>query len=88
MSINLLQIHLAKTNTHLLRLRRYHTTTTKAAISKKSKTTMGTMYNIHDIFASFPTDGGVNLLEDDVGDDVDDDVGDGVGDDVAMFNVF
>ena len=54
------------------------------------------MYNIHDIFTSFSTGCGVNLLEDDVGDDVDDDVGDGVGDDlgddvgddVAKLNVF
>ncbi len=57
---------------------------------------MRTMYNIHDIFTSFSTGCGVNLLEDDVGDDVDDDVGDGVGDDlgddvgddVAKLNVF
>ena len=73
------QIHLAKTNTHFLRLLRY-TTTTKAAISKKSNTTMGTMYNIHDIFTSFPTD-----LLDDL---VDDDVGDDVGDDAPGFNIF
>ena len=44
---------------------------------------MGTMYNIDDIFTSFPTGGGVNLLEDDVGDDVGDEVGDDVSDDVG-----
>ncbi len=87
---------MAKTNTHLLCLRRYHTTTTKAAISKQSNTTMTTMYTIDDIFTPFSTGGGVNLLEDDVGDDVGDgvgddvgdDLGDDVGDDVAMLNVF
>ncbi len=57
---------------------------------------MGTMYNIHDIFTSFPTDGEVNLLDDDVDDDVEDDIGDDVGDDVGNdvgddapgFNIF
>ena len=41
------------------------------------------MYNIHDIFTSFPTGGEVNLLDDDVDDDVGDNVGDDVGDEVG-----
>ena len=45
---------------------------------------MRTMYNIDDIFTSFSTDGGVKLLEDDVGDDV----GDDIGDDAGKLNVF
>ncbi len=44
---------------------------------------MGTMYNIHDIFTSFPTDGGFDLVGDDVGDDVGDEVGDDVSDDIG-----
>ena len=50
------------------------------------------MYNIHEIFTCFPTDGRVNLVDDDVGDDVGDDVvddaGDDVSDDAPGFNIF
>ncbi len=52
---------------------------------------MRTMYDFDDIFTSFSTGGGVNLLEDDVlEDDVleGDDVGDDVGDDAPGFNIF